>query len=85
MKKSRSSIPRFEARWPGLLAMGGAPAGREEEAVVVDLPPDVEEPPCVAITVGKTKDGSGFPAKLEEKGQLCGGKRREAATDPIFV
>lgn len=58
-------MPRLDARWPGLLATGGAPAGRELAVLVtVDFPPEVDEPPCVAMTVGKTKEGSGFPANL---------------------
>lgn len=85
MKKSRSSIPRLEARCPGLLATGGAPAGRDPACAVevVDFPPDVDEPPCVAITVGKTNEGSGFPAKLvEEEGQTCTGMRGTRGLTP---
>lgn len=63
MKKSKSSVPRFPARWPpppppppkneGLFAT----AGRPEDAA----PP----PPAafVAIAVGKTNEGESLPAK----------------------
>ena len=60
MKKSRSSIPRLLARWLGLPATGGGarPPGEAEEE-------DVEEADwCVAMTVGKTKEGSALPANL---------------------
>ena len=73
IKKSRSSTPRLDARWPGALGTGGA---RE----------DVDADPRVAIAVGKTlcfvvfsscenqswlqektyKEGSEFPAKLKD-------------------
>lgn len=64
MKKSRSSVPRFELRCPeapappvrkdGLLATAGRPD---------PVPPPPPTPPFVAIAVGKTKDGESFPAK----------------------
>lgn len=62
MKKSRSSIPRFEARLDeeelprpeGFEGGGGPREGAEEE----------EEEARVAIQVGMTKEGSEFPAKL---------------------
>ena len=61
MKKSRSSIPRLLAKCPGLDATGGG--------ALADPPPavedDVEEADwCVAMTVGKTKEGSELPANL---------------------
>jgi len=64
MKKSKSSVPRFEARWPAVEPLdplarkegfeGGA--GRFEE-----LPGAWR----VAIAVGKTNEGESLPAKLQ--------------------
>jgi hypothetical protein len=60
MKKSRSSIPLLLARWLGFPATGGG--ARPPDAGAED---EVEEAVwCVAMTVGKTKEGSEFPAKL---------------------
>ena len=58
MKKSRSSIPRFEAKWdePNPDGFDGTEGAREEE--------DPEGEERVAMQVGKTKEGSGLPANL---------------------
>ena len=63
MKKSKSSVPLFPARFPpapappvkydGLLATAGLPDPAEPE------PPT---PPFVAIAVGNTKEGASLPA-----------------------
>lgn len=64
MKKSRSSIPRLVAIFeegdsvPGLDGIAGRPVMEGPDA----LPPPPA--PRVAIAVGKTKEGSEFPAKL---------------------
>ena len=68
MKKSRSSVPRFDARWPvgpappvkneGLLATAGRPE---------PLPPPPPAAPFVPIAVGKTKEGESLPAKPETR------------------
>lgn len=62
MKKSRSSVPRFEdrcepappppAKNEGLFATAGLVA-----------PPELPGPPLLAIAVGKTKEGESLPAK----------------------
>ena len=54
IKKSRSSTPRLDARWPGLLGTAGA-----REVVDAD--------PRVAIAVGKTLNY--FPALIVESGK----------------
>ena len=64
MKKSRSSVPRFAARFPpgpappvkkvGLFATAGLPDPE---------PPAPPGPPLVAMAVGKTKEGESLPAK----------------------
>ena len=73
MKKSKSSVPLFEAtfelgpappvRYDGLFATAGRP---EPEPP----PPGPPGPPFVAIAVGKTKEGESLPAKPEENRQL---------------
>lgn len=63
MKKSRSSIPLLLARWLGLPATGGGALPPDEAA---EAEPD-EADWCVAMTVGKTKEGSELPAKLQVK------------------
>ena len=67
IKKSRSSIPRRLARCPGRLGTGGADRPLEFAGDEDDVPEPVE-PALVAITVGKTKDGSEFPANLRSAG-----------------
>lgn len=57
MKKSKSSIPRFEARWEEELREEGF-EGTEGALEVL-----LEGEPRVAIQVGKTKEGSELPAK----------------------
>ena len=64
MKKSKSSVPLFEAneppdpappvRYDGLFATAGRP---EPD------PPEPPTPPLVAIAVGKTNEGASLPAK----------------------
>ena len=64
IKKSRSSVPLFDASDPpeptppvrkdGLFATAGLPDPD---------PPVLPTPPFVAIAVGKTNDGESFPAK----------------------
>lgn len=71
MKKSKSSVPLFPARFPpepappvkkdGLLATAGLPDPE---------PPAPPAGPFVAIAVGKTKDGESLPAKPRTEGQL---------------
>ena len=57
MKKSRSSIPRFDAKEEVAAAVLVVAPRALAELVVVLLV-------RVAIAVGKTNDGSEFPAKL---------------------
>ncbi len=65
MKKSRSSVPRFDCMWPD----GLAPPVRYAKLFATAGRPDPEPPPppvagpLVAIAVGNTKDGESFPAK----------------------
>lgn len=64
MKKSRSSVPRFDDRWPD----GPAPPVRKEGLFATPGRPDPEPPappagPFVAIAVGKTNEGESLPAK----------------------
>ena len=66
MKKSRSSIPLFEAKEEEDTEEGlEGTEGLEEEAGAREgAAPEEEEVVLVAMAVGKTKDGSELPANL---------------------
>ena len=70
MKKSRSSTPRLDARWPGLLGTAGV---LREEGVDAD--------PRVAIAVGKTLFCY-FAALIMESAIANGGHTMK---DPSFL
>lgn len=64
IKKSRSSVPRFEFRCPD----GPAPPVKKEGLLATAGRPDPVPPlpaagPFVAMAVGKTKEGESLPAK----------------------
>ena len=60
IKKSRSSIPRFDTSDEVLIPLGFD--GTEGRPPMLDWPPALDD--AVAIAVGNTKDGSELPAKL---------------------